>query len=100
MNPNGRLRSFGICSKEFRINTCLTVFVHNNKDQIIMANSDSINSHGNAEYVGKNDGSINTDKDETKQQQENKMKTDEINLTVDQEDEQESNRRYLNFTFK
>ena len=68
-----------------------------------MANSDSINainSYGNAECVGKNDGSINTDKDETKQQQENKMKTDEINLTVDQEDEQESNRRYLNFSFK
>ena len=78
----------------------MPVFVHNNKDQIIMANSDSINSYGNAEYVGKNDAGINTDKDETKQQKENKMKTDEINLTVDQEDERESNRRYLNFSFK
>ena len=66
-----------------------------NKDQIIMAHRNSINKSQddiNAEHVGTNGGSINTDKEETKRQ-EGKMKTDEINLTVDQEDESESERR-------
>ncbi|CAB3992398.1 Voltage-gated hydrogen channel 1 [Paramuricea clavata] len=58
-----------------------------------MANSDTIESYDNAASVGKNEGSINTDKDETKQQEGSKMKTDEINLTVDNEDGSESERR-------
>ena len=58
-----------------------------------MANSDTIESYNNAASVGKNEGSINTDKDETKRQEGGKMKTDEINLTVDNEDGSESERR-------
>jgi hypothetical protein len=59
-----------------------------------MANSNSIRSNDSidAGCVGNNDGSINPDNEDTKQQ-ESTMKTDEINLTVDQEDEQESERR-------
>ena len=59
-----------------------------------MANRNSINKSKdniNAEHVGKNGGSLNTDKEETKHQ-EGTMKTDEVNLTVDQEDESESER--------
>lgn len=36
-----------------------------------------------------NYGSINGDKDETKELEENKMKSDQLNLTVDQEDGEE-----------
>ena len=60
-----------------------------------MANRNSINKSPdniNAEHAGNNGGSINTDKEETKHQ-EGTMKTDEMNLTVDQEDEPESERR-------
>ena len=88
----GKLRSFRTHIKEF-CNACPGAPQHN-KDQIIMANSNSIRSNDNidAGCVGNNDGSISTDKEDTKQQQ-STMKTDEINLTVDQEDEQESERR-------
>lgn len=57
------------------------------------ANSDTGESFNNPERLGENNGSANSNKEERKGAEEAEMKTDEITLTVDQEDGQEDGGR-------